>query len=405
MRRLFVPILLPSLLLCGAGLVRAEIVERVVAKVNGQIITLSDFETRQVEAAQAARVGPDQVGAFLRQNNAKILQQAIDDVLLQQKAEDAGIKAPPQYVDEVIESIKKDHKITSQQEFETALEREGLTLGELRKNIENSITQRMVVQREIEPKIAVSEAELLAEYQKLRDTDFTKPPTVTLQEILVKDDASGEAFAQQLVAKARAGEDFQALAKANSAAPSRANGGDIGEIATTDMDPQLRKLALSLPVGGVSDPIRVEGGYRIVKVIARTAGSTTPYEAAKEKIRERLMMSRADKEYEAYMQDLRKTAQIELRVREVPLQLTGPIPEGSLLEGLEGAGLGASPSTPAAPPARRPSAPPAQPAPAASGGATGGDEISTTPQAAPEHVAPPAAPGADKPKETPPPAP
>ena len=103
MRRLFVLLVLPSALVASsAGAARAEVIERVVAKVNGQIITLSDFQSRQIAAAQAARVEPANVGAFLRQNNAKILQEAIDDVLIMQTAEDAGIKAPPQWIDEAI---------------------------------------------------------------------------------------------------------------------------------------------------------------------------------------------------------------------------------------------------------------------------------------------------------------
>src|SRR5512136_292557 len=108
MRRLSALLLLPSLVLLSreAG---AEIIERVVAKVNGQIITLSEFQSRQIAAAQAARIDPANVGAFLRQNNAKILQDAIDEVLILQKADDAGIKAPPQWIDESIDGIRKDN--------------------------------------------------------------------------------------------------------------------------------------------------------------------------------------------------------------------------------------------------------------------------------------------------------
>ena len=116
MRRRFVVSLplLPSLLLLGAATSsRGEIVERVVAKVNGQIITLSDFQTRQLAAAQAAHIEPDAVGPFLRQQNARILQAAIDEILLLQKAEDAGLKPPPQYLEEVIDSIKKDNNLNT----------------------------------------------------------------------------------------------------------------------------------------------------------------------------------------------------------------------------------------------------------------------------------------------------
>ena len=409
MRRLFVLLVLASALVLGpAAAARSEVIERVVAKVNGQIITLSDFQSRQISAAQAARVDPANVGAFLRQNNAKILQEAIDDILILQKAEEAGIKAPPQWVDEAIAGIKKDNNLTTQQQFEDALQREGLTLGELRENIERGILRRYVLERDIRGKVEVTDSELRAEYEKLKATEFTKPPTVSLQEILVKDADGGLERARELAAKAKAGEDFATLARAFSAAPSKANGGEIGEIARPDMNKEMAALTASLPVGGVSDPMPVEGGYRILKVTAKTEGSTTPFEGAKERIRDRLMMARGEKEYETYMADLRKSAQIELRVREVPLRLTGPIPEGSLLEALD-PGTGFTPSPPAgagsAPGGAAAPAPSTSPASQTGAPVTpaGDDEIRTTPQAAPERVAPPAAPG--EPPKTPPPPP
>jgi len=123
MRRLFVILVLD---LAVAGALRAETIERVVAKVNGQIITLSEFQNRQIAAAQGARVDPAGVGQFLRQNNARLLQEAIDEILIMQKAEDAGIHAPSAWIDEAIEGIKKDNKITSDEQMTEALAREGL---------------------------------------------------------------------------------------------------------------------------------------------------------------------------------------------------------------------------------------------------------------------------------------
>ena len=149
--------------------------------------------------------------------------------------------------------------------------------------------------------------------------------------------------------------------------------------------------------------IDVLPGYRVVKVAARTDAVTTPFEVAKDKIRDRVTMTRFEKEYDAYMQELRKNAQIELRVREVPLRLTGPITEGSLLEGLE-TGVGGTPVAPAAggpTHASRPAAPAAPEITAPVG--IGDDEISITPRAAPERTAPavtPAVtPAVEKPKD------
>ncbi len=387
MRRLSVPVLLLSGLLAAAP-AHADTVERVVAKVNGQIITLSEFQARQLEAAHAARIDATTVAAFLRQNNAKILQDTIDEILLLQKAEDAGLEPPEAYLERVIGEIKKEHNISSQQEFEAALAREGMTLGELKRGIERRILREMIIRRDIEPKLTIGDAEMRAEYEKLRDGEFTTPARLALQEIVVGDDAGGEALARELADKARAGEDFAALAKAHSSAATRASGGEVGEIAQNDMHPDLREVTLALPIGGVSQPMRIAGGYRIVKVTARTPALTVPFEEASEKLRERVMMMRFDKEYDAYLQELRKNAQIELRVREVPLQLTGPIPAGSLLEGFE-TGVGGTPGQPG--PGTATSAPrpttAATPEPAAPVGISD-DEIVMTPQAAPERTGP-----------------
>jgi parvulin-like peptidyl-prolyl isomerase len=398
MMRRFVLILLPSLLLLPVRS-RAEIVERVVAKVNGQIITLSEFQSRQVAAAQAARIDPAQIGSFLRQNNAHILQDAIDELLILQKAQDAGIQAPAQWIDEAIDTIKKENHLTTEELFQAALAREGLTYDELRQNIERSIIRRIVMQRDIQPKIEASESELRAEYEKRRDKEFTKPATVTLEEILVKEDMGGLDLARQLAQRARAGEDFKELARTYSMAPTRANGGEVGQIAQGDLNPDLEKIAFSLPVGAVSDPLPVEGGYRIIKVVAKTSGSVVPFDAAKGKLHDQVMAERFDKEYEAYMEDLRKTAVVNLYVREVPLQLNGSLTDNSLLESLA---PGPEPGLPAS--GTQGETPAAPSTPAAAPPAAADEEITTTPQAAPQHVAPAPPPTTpEKPKETPPP--
>jgi peptidyl-prolyl cis-trans isomerase SurA len=391
MRRLCV-LLLPSLALAPAAL-RAETIERVVAKVNGQIITLSEFQSRQIAAAQGARVDPAGVSAFLRQNNAKILQDAIDEILILQKAEDAGIHAPPAWIDEAIDGIKKENKITSDEQMQEALAREGLTLAELRGNIERGVLRRIVMQRDVQPKIEASDADVRAEYERVKASEFTKPATVTLQEILIPEDKGGKALATELLGRARAGEDFAALARTYSTAPSRANGGDLGQLAQGELHPDLEKIAFDLAVGTVSDPLPVAGGYRLIRVVAKTTGSTTPFEAVKDRVRDRVMMTRFDKAYDDFVAELRQTAVVELRVREVPLQLTGPIPEGSLREALEplssGGGEPAAPA-PVAPAAAQPAAAaPASPVAGTTAPAVVDDEVTTTPQAAPERVAPP----------------
>jgi peptidyl-prolyl cis-trans isomerase SurA len=393
-------VLLPSLGL-GVGLfvatgARAEILERVIAKVNGEIITQTEFQSRQLAAAQAARIDPDKIPQFLRENNAKILQEAVDELLLVQRADEAGLHLRPEYIKEVIDNIKKENKIANDDELQAQLAREGMTLDDLKRNIEHSIVRRQILSREVEGKVAVTDPEAKADYDAHKD-DFSKPATVTLQEIYVKADGGGEAFAKDLVKRARAGEDFAELAKSHSAGGTRAAGGDLGKLTKGDLNPALEKVAFGLSTGAVSDPIRSGDGYRIFKAVDKTEASVVPFEEAKADIKQKLMQERWQKEYDAYMADLRKKAVINLMVREAPLQLSGTVPEGA---GLNLGGLGEAGGVgPAAKPAEGAAAA-APAAPAAAPPADPDAEISTSGSDRPEQVAPP--PPTDKPSPKPP---
>jgi len=368
--------------LVGAGLLalsassRAEIIERVVAKVNGDIITQSEFEARQLAAVQAARIPSEQVEAYLRQNNARILQEAVDDLLITQRAADLGIKLRPEYVLDVIDGIKKENNIPDDAELKRQLRREGMSLDDLKRNIERSVLRRQVLSRELEQKATVTDAEARAEYEQHK-SEYGKSASVHLQEIVVPDSAQ----AQDVVRRARGGEDFSSLARALSTAGSRANGGDLGQVNPGDMNPELAKVVGALAVGGVSDPIALENGFRIVRLVAKEDATVTPYEDLKEEITKRLTQQRMASVYDEYVVGLRKASEKTTQTTVSEVSLTVPnVPTSTL----SGPGLGPAPGAPEAAPT--PAAPnvPAVPGIDAS-------EISTTPQARPERVAPPPA--------------
>jgi len=155
------------------------------------------------------------------------------------------------------------------------------------------------------------------------------------------------------------------MARAYSSSPTRSSGGDLGQLRKGDLAPDIEKVAFALPVGGVSDPLPTPEGFRILKVVEKTEATQVPFEDVKADIQKRLSGDRTEREYEAYMEGLRKAAIIDIRVREVPLQAT--VPDTPSL-GMPGE---SAPGSPAAETATTPD-----------------DEISTTPQARPEHVVP-----------------
>jgi hypothetical protein len=229
----------------------------------------------------------------------------------------------------------------------------------------------------------LTEADARLEYEA-KKADYSRPPYVHLQEIAVAADASGsQALAVELARRARAGEDFAELAKTHSVAASRTSGGDLGRLNRGDLPPEVEKVAFLLAPGAVSDPIASPRGLLIFRCIEKSDGSFTPFEEVKEAILKRLTQGRMSSQYEAYMEGLRKAAAsgIDLRVREVPLQVT--VPPSSLLE----------------PPAA--DTPPAKVVPPTAAD----EEFSVTPQAAPERVVPQAAPAPVPPTPSPTPSP
>jgi peptidyl-prolyl cis-trans isomerase SurA len=301
-------------------LVHGDVIERVIARVNGQIVTLSEFEARQMAAVQAARIPESEVEAFLRQNNAKLLEEAMEELLLVDRAMALGLKLRPEYLDQVIEDIKKEQNITSEEELQAQLKREGLTKEALRRNIERSVIVRQVRSREVDPKAQVTEADVRNEYERRKGADFTRKATVHLMEIVVKGDGAADA-ANTVVARLKKGEDFETVAREVSASASKAAGGDLGRVEPQDLNPALSSAIAALRPGDVSAPVPIEGGYSILKVRERMADEVTPFDQVKEKIQEELTRTRFEKVYGDYIAELKKNAVYTVYVREAPTQI------------------------------------------------------------------------------------
>lgn len=323
MKSRFVSIVVLNVLI-ATGAARAEVLERVIAKVNGEIITLSDIEQRQVAAAHGANIPPEKIEAFLQEKSGPILQEAIDDLLLAQKAEDLGIKVRPEALDQVIADIKKENKITSDEQFQAELAHEGLTVDALRRNVERSICRRRLISREVDSKITVPEDDIRAEYDRHKE-EFQLPATVRLQEIVLKgDEAKTRATAEDIVKRARAGEDFTKLVSEYSVSATAKNGGDLGRLVVSELHSDLRRSIEGLAVGDVTSPATVGGNLRILKVNERTDARRIPYEEARATLEQRLRQDRLSKALEPYVAGLRKDAVVDVRVREVPHNISMP---------------------------------------------------------------------------------
>ena len=250
-----------------------------------------------------------------------------DLMIIVQRGKELGYRLSDEQFKSVLDNIKRENKMESEEQFQAALKAENMTMADLRRNLEKSMIIQKVQQNEVMTKIGITEEEARHYYEAHRG-EFTSVPSVTLREILVATtDAKGAAVASDDQAQARAqalrtrvttgGENFEKLAGEVSDAPSKANSGLIGPISLSDISPDLKKLLDSMKPGDVSPVIRTARGYQLLKLETMTAARTLPFEQAREQISERVFTDKRKAEFQKYLEKLRTQAIIEWKNQDV----------------------------------------------------------------------------------------
>lgn len=325
--------ILAMVLLVGAAAIplRADILEQILIKVNGDIFTKTELEQRQVQALRQRNLPYD--AKDLQSNDAtlkkallevtpEILVNSIDQMLLLQRGRELGYKLSDDQFKQILENIKKENKIDTDAQFQQALDQEGLTMEQFRHQIEQQLIINRVQQVEVMPKLSISEEEAKRYYDAHKE-DFTTESTVTLREILIDVPAlkpgqinvaaedEAKAKAEAIRARVVGGEDFAKVAGEVSDAPSKANGGLIGPIKTTDIDPNFLKLLEPMKVGDVTEPIRTGRGYQILKLESETKGELQPFDKARDLVADKVYAEKQRVEMTKYLEKLRDQAIIE----------------------------------------------------------------------------------------------
>jgi peptidyl-prolyl cis-trans isomerase SurA len=306
---------------------KSAIVERVLVRVNGEILTQSQLTQRQIQALRdmdPAKRNDANLEATVAQITPDLLVTAVDELLLVQRGREMGVKFTDEQFKDAIDNIKKDNKLDDEA-FKAALKQEGLTLDELRQQLEKTFLIRAVQQREIGPSMSVTQEEQRQYYEKHK-ADFMTPLTVTLREILVTvptanqrgqtvfsvaSDNAAKAKIEALRARAVAGEDFVALVNEASESSTKASGGLIGPVNFADLTTALQDAVNALQPGGVTPPLRGTRGYQIFKLETRSTPELRPFDAVRPEIERAIRDERIDPETQKMLARLRTQAVIE----------------------------------------------------------------------------------------------
>jgi len=330
-RRVAIAVVAGLVAVSAAHVATSEVIEQILVKVNGEIFTKSDLENRQVQElrqrGQQIDLKSEQANAELRKAlmevTPMIMVNVIDEMLLVQRGKELGYRLTDDTFKNVVDSIKKENKLESEAQFQAALKQENMTMADLRRNVERSMIVSRVQQAEVFGRIAVSEDEA-SKYYKEHVNEFTTPSSIMLREVLVAvpadpkgvnvaaDDAAKEK-AEALRRRVTGGEAFEKVATETSEAASKANGGLIGPFKVDELTPEFRKIVETMKAGDVSQVVRTQRGYQILKLESSSPTQIIPFEQAREQISEKVANEKRRQETVKYLAKLRTEAIIEFK--------------------------------------------------------------------------------------------
>jgi peptidyl-prolyl cis-trans isomerase SurA len=312
---------------------RAEILEQVLVKVNGDVVTKTEFERRQVGALrnrpELANAGPNspELQRAVAELTPELILDAVDELLLVQRGRELNYSLGDEQFNSIVGSIKKQNQLDDEAKFQAALKSEGLTLADLRRNLERSMLVQQVQRVDVMDKLGVADEESRAYYESHKQ-EFTTPSEITLREIFIEVPATEKGFnvAQDDEARAKAdetrkrllaGEPFPRLAAELSSAPSKANGGLIGPLKSDELAPQLEQMLQKMTVGDITDVQRTARGYQILKLESRTDTKIKSFEEARGEIADTIVEQKFEAARSEYLDRLRGQATITWRNAEL----------------------------------------------------------------------------------------
>lgn len=296
---------------------QAKQISGIAAVVNDEVITTLDLDKEYAQMLKESEKLPPAEKMGLR---SAALNRLVDKKLVEQKIRELDIKVSDEELRASIEDVKKQNNLT-QEALEQALAAQGLTFAQYKAQLKEQLERMRLMSQEVRSKIQVGEREMREYYDAHRD-NYGGAETFHARHIFFKLDPKGkpedaaatEKLANEVLAKARAGEDFAALAKKYSQDPAAAkDGGDLGSFKKSDMLPEIGDTVAAMKPGDVSSIVRSPAGLHIIKLEQKSREAGRPFEEVKDSIEELLYKKKSDERFNQWVKDLRNAASIDIK--------------------------------------------------------------------------------------------
>jgi len=309
-----------------AVVLRADtVVEEIVARVNDQIITKSEFErSREQLRTEVQQQNPADAEKIIADRDKDVLRDLIDQQLLLQEGKDLGITADTEVIKK-LDEMRKEMKLDTMEDLEKAATAQGVSFEDFKNNIRTQIITQQVIGREVGSKLTVSKEEEQQFYDQHK-AEMAQPEQVKLSEILISttpkgkdapDDpqllAAAKAKADDLLDQIKKGASFEDLAKKNSDGPSAQQGGELGFFKRGSLAKELEDITFALKPGDVSNVIRTKQGYIILKVTAHQDAGVPALSSVEGRVQDALYMQKLQPALRAYLEKLREDSFIDIR--------------------------------------------------------------------------------------------
>ena len=325
--------------------VRKRIVEEIVARVNNEIITLSEFERSHASLRREAEeecqgCSREKLAAHVAEKEKNLLRDMIDNLLLVQRAKDLGYNVETEVVRRM-DAIRQQNNLEDMDALCKAVETSGIGCEDWKANIRNGLLAQEVIRKDVGRTINFSKEEIQKYYDEHK-AEFVKPEQVFLEEIFVSTEGKPESEIPALEKKAqglrdrvvKGGEDFPELAKRYSDGSTAQQGGTLGFFERGQLPPEIEAIAFKMNRGDVSDLIRTKSGFLILKCEMRYEAGQQPLEKVETDIMNRLYGEKMQPGLRNYLTKLREESFIQVKqgyvdtaaVASVPIIETQPQP-------------------------------------------------------------------------------
>jgi len=299
---------------------QGEVIEEIIAQVNDRIIVLSEYRMRLDALRQelSQQLQGAELETQFRERSQDVLRELIDEQLLAQKATELGIDVESAVVRR-LDEIRQQMNLPSMEALEQAASQQGLNYEDFKQNLRDNFLTQQVINREVGARVQVSPAEISAYYEQHKQ-EFERKDGYTIQLILIStENKEAEELpalrqkAEEVLAKAKNGENFAELARQYSDDATAQNGGNAGFFERGMMAPEIEAVVEKLERNGVSDIIQTRFGHMIVKLLDRTSAGVPPLSEVETRIHEQLYLQKIQPALRAYLTTLRQESFISVK--------------------------------------------------------------------------------------------